>query len=296
MGRTYNSSNPEVGVTTLGELYDIIRNHIDASMTNMIGSAAPSSPVSGMMWYNSGNSHLYIYDGNMWMGASAFATYAGVSFETGVTLGRTNDSSGVTCWYGTGGAPMYKKADNHMYSQDDGGTETKITGVMELPSGLTVAGGVSIQGGVSIASGITISGGVTTLSGVSVGSGVTVGGTQSASGVTVWFGSEGAAIYKDMSANGELQALNDNGDLTQLTSHRFDMFSPDPNEPYPWSFSAQNSILGKRINVDLAKLARIVEAMSGESIIYYQDIPKKEVTKERKESLPQWMQDRLEEK
>ena len=66
MGQTYNTSKPEAGVTTLGELYQIVRDHIDAAITNMVGASAPGSPTEGWLWYDSTNNVMMAYDGVSW--------------------------------------------------------------------------------------------------------------------------------------------------------------------------------------------------------------------------------------
>ena len=64
MGQTYNTSKPEAGVTIFGELYQIIRDHLDAAITNMVGGSAPGSPAEGWTWYDSTNDKMQAYDGS----------------------------------------------------------------------------------------------------------------------------------------------------------------------------------------------------------------------------------------
>ncbi len=66
MGQTYTSTNPASGVTTFGSLYQIIRDHIDAAITNMVGGTAPSTPSEGWTWYDSTNNVMMAYDGSAW--------------------------------------------------------------------------------------------------------------------------------------------------------------------------------------------------------------------------------------
>uniref|UniRef100_A0A6M3X7J7 Uncharacterized protein n=1 Tax=viral metagenome TaxID=1070528 RepID=A0A6M3X7J7_9ZZZZ len=84
-----------------------------------------------------------------------------------------------------------------------------------------------------------------------------------------------AFLYaKDVTAVGELFAADAAATATQLTSHNFSGFEPDPTERFPWSFYAESKALGVKINVDMAGAIRAVEALSGKSFIYYEDIPK----------------------
>ena len=66
MGQTYTSTNPAAGATTIGELYQIVRDHFDAAITNMNGGSAPGSPAEGWTWYDSTNDVLKVYDGSTW--------------------------------------------------------------------------------------------------------------------------------------------------------------------------------------------------------------------------------------
>ncbi len=91
-------------------------------------------------------------------------------------------------------------------------------------------------------------------------------------------GANTAGVYgKDVSGTVELFGVDEAGNATQLTSHNFELFDPDPSAEYPWSFYAENKFIGKRIGVDMFKLARLVERLSGEQIIYLEDLDPAEV-------------------
>jgi len=84
-----------------------------------------------------------------------------------------------------------------------------------------------------------------------------------------------AFLYaKDVAGTGEMFAADAAAAATQLTSHNFTMFEPDPNEKFPWSFYAENKALGAKINVDMARMVRAVEALTGQTFIHYADIEK----------------------
>ncbi|MFH1882930.1 MAG: hypothetical protein ABIL62_09500, partial [Planctomycetota bacterium] len=84
-----------------------------------------------------------------------------------------------------------------------------------------------------------------------------------------------AFLYaKDVVGVGELFAADAAATATQLTSHNFSGFEPDPTERFPWSFYAENKALGIKINVDMAGAIRAIEALSGKTFIYYEDTPK----------------------
>lgn len=63
-------------------------------------------------------------------------------------------------------------------------------------------------------------------------------------------------------------------ETAQLTPHTFELFDPDPDEKYPWSYYAENKALGVRINVDMAGAIRAIEEVTGKKFIHYEDIEK----------------------
>jgi len=84
-----------------------------------------------------------------------------------------------------------------------------------------------------------------------------------------------AFLYaKDVGGTGNMFVADAAADATQISSHNFSMFTPDPNERFPWSFYAENKALGVKMNVDMAGAIRAIEALTGKSFIYYEDLPK----------------------
>ena len=79
---------------------------------------------------------------------------------------------------------------------------------------------------------------------------------------------------KDVSGTVELFGIDAGGTSNQLTPHNFELFEPDPSEPYPWSYYARNPYLGIEIACDMTKLARLVEQLTGETLIYTRPIPR----------------------
>jgi len=119
MGQTYDSTEPESGVTTFGELYQILRNHIDAAITNMVGTSAPGSPSEGTTWYDSANDRMYVYTGSAWKDidyntttydevVDARGSAANLDARISVSLNDDGTLSGNTpggSWWGTGTTP-----------------------------------------------------------------------------------------------------------------------------------------------------------------------------------------------
>lgn len=78
---------------------------------------------------------------------------------------------------------------------------------------------------------------------------------------------------KDVSGTVEMFAVDEADNVTQLTSHRFELFDPPVGHPYPWSFYARNSVLGIEVNVDMAGIIAEVERLSGKKFMYTRKLP-----------------------
>lgn len=65
-----------------------------------------------------------------------------------------------------------------------------------------------------------------------------------------------------------MYAIDDTNTAVQLSSHNFRLFDPDDADPFPWSYYSKNSYLGVEVGVNVARLARLVEQLTGEQIIH----------------------------
>jgi hypothetical protein len=91
---------------------------------------------------------------------------------------------------------------------------------------------------------------------------------------TPTLGANTAAIFaRDVGGTTELFTMDEAGNETQQTPHNFTGFTPNPDEPFPWSYYACNRYLGKCVNVDIVGAIREVEKLSGKQFVYYQDLP-----------------------
>lgn len=75
--------------------------------------------------------------------------------------------------------------------------------------------------------------------------------------------SSGALLY---ASSGELVGMDDAGNTTTLTPHNFSLIPDGPSEPLAWSYYSERD--GKAINVDMLKLARLVEELTDEQLVY----------------------------
>jgi hypothetical protein len=78
--------------------------------------------------------------------------------------------------------------------------------------------------------------------------------------------SGGALLY---ASSGELVGMDDAGNTTTLTPHNFSLIPNGPSEPLAWSYYSERD--GRAVNVDMMKLARLVEELTGEQLVYIAD-------------------------
>ena len=86
----------------------------------------------------------------------------------------------------------------------------------------------------------------------------------------------GGLYANDVAGTVEMFAIDEADNAAQLTPHNFTLFTPDPAEPYPWDYYSYNRYLGIEIGVDLTKLVRLVEGLTGERLIHTRQLPANE--------------------
>ena len=75
----------------------------------------------------------------------------------------------------------------------------------------------------------------------------------------------GVILYSD---GGELKVRDAAGNISTLSPHTWELI--EPSEEMAWSYYSERG--GKCINVDMLRLARLVEALSGESLVHIEGI------------------------
>ncbi len=77
--------------------------------------------------------------------------------------------------------------------------------------------------------------------------------------------SNGVLLYaKNVSASSELKVMDEAGNKTTLSPHNFSLIKK--SEPMAWSYYSENLAEKKMINVDMLRLVRLVEKVSGEKL------------------------------
>jgi hypothetical protein len=74
---------------------------------------------------------------------------------------------------------------------------------------------------------------------------------------------------QDVNASSELKVKDEAGNVTTLSPHNFSLIPEGPSEDLAWSYYSENK--GKKINVDMLKLARILEKLTGEKLVYIEE-------------------------
>ena len=102
----------------------------------------------------------------------------------------------------------------------------------------------------------------TTAGASSVGTFTIFNGTAPTGSVT-----DGVILFaQDISSSSELRVRDEAGNVTTLSPHNFSLIPEGPSEDMAWAYYSEKG--GKRINVDMLKLARMVENLTGEKLVY----------------------------
>jgi hypothetical protein len=102
----------------------------------------------------------------------------------------------------------------------------------------------------------------------------TTAGTSSVGTLTIFNGTaptgsvtDGVILFaQDVSASSELRVRDEAGNVTTLSPHNFELIPEGPSEDMAWAYYSEKN--GKKINVDMLKLARMVEKLTGEKLVY----------------------------
>lgn len=78
---------------------------------------------------------------------------------------------------------------------------------------------------------------------------------------------EGVSGHAQMFSNGGEMKVNDaSGTITTISPHNFELIPEGASEDMAWS---HHSVRGnKKVNVDMMRLARLVEELTGEKLVY----------------------------
>ncbi|MDA9564281.1 hypothetical protein N9R81_06385, partial [Flavobacteriales bacterium] len=93
--------------------------------------------------------------------------------------------------------------------------------------------------------------------------------TSIANGIQLYAADDAGDTDGDGNTNSELWVRDEAGNATVLSPHDFELIPGGKSEELAWAFYSKRE--GKSINVDMAKLARTVEKLSAENLVYIKD-------------------------
>jgi len=73
---------------------------------------------------------------------------------------------------------------------------------------------------------------------------------------------------KDVSSSSEMFVIDEAGNISQLSSHNFSLYTPDLVDKFPITLHHENKFLGIEQSIDMSKLARLVEGLTNEKLVY----------------------------
>jgi hypothetical protein len=77
---------------------------------------------------------------------------------------------------------------------------------------------------------------------------------------------DGVVLYAaDVSASSELRVRDEAGNVTTLSPHNFANIPEGPSEPMAWAYRSERD--GKAISVDMLRVIRLVEKLTGETLV-----------------------------
>lgn len=166
-------------------------------------------------------------------------------------------------WSGLGGGMLGMRTNNNLNFITNAATRATITAAGEFLIGTTTDNGAfKLQiSGDSYNSGNLLLGGTAVAASATTSLHLFNGTVPSASIAN------GVLLYsEDVSASAELKVRDEAGNITPLSPHNFTGIPEGRSEEMAWSFYSERD--GKYINVDMLKLARLVEKLTGEKLIY----------------------------
>jgi hypothetical protein len=93
--------------------------------------------------------------------------------------------------------------------------------------------------------------------------------TNATTAPTVGLANSTILYSEDVGGSSELKVLDEAGNETTLSPHNFSLIPGGASEPMAWSFYSERN--GTKINVDMLKLARLLEKLTGEKLVHIEN-------------------------
>ncbi len=209
--------------------------NVDGSYNTCLGNSSFYSATSG-----SYNTMIGNYTGYLQTGGSNNTL---IGYNAGRGIGSHSKSGNIFLGYEAG---YYESGDNKLYIENSNSSAPLVFGDFSNDY-LTVNGNLGI-GGTSFGNG---------------GSCLAIfNGTIPTASIT-----NGILLYtEDVSSSSELRVRDEAGNTTTLSPHNFSL--TEKSEDMAWSYYSENSETGKVINVDMLRVIRLLEKISGEKLVY----------------------------
>ena len=187
-------------------------------------------------------------------------------------FGKTMEFNNAGCYVGNSGATSmqvgannYFNGSNYIYSTSNVASRYAQSAGSHLfftaPSG-TAGNAISFTQALTLDANRNLLLNGTTAGASAVGTLAIFNGTAPTGSVT-----DGIILYaEDVSSSSELKVRDEAGNVTTLSPHNFSLIPEGPSEDMAWAYYSEKG--GKRINVDMLKLARMVEKLTGEKLVY----------------------------
>jgi hypothetical protein len=287
LNTTYGAT---ANLLALGTFDGTYNPRVIVSYTTSVGNPALLKFAST---YSSGwGATNYSFESGIFMiGTATVAGTRALQVTGGIALNNSiieHKSAGST-YYQTG---FQSGANYAIYNSNFGRYDLFIqqtTGNVQIGSSTPTAGLEKLQvtGSASISSTLAVTGAATFSSSVTaVSLSLTTGnfnlGTSSNAGVVNMYNASavptasitnGVILYAQdvdpgTGASSELKVRDEAGNITTLSPHNFSLIPSGPSEELAWSYYSEKK--GKKINVDMLKLARLVESLTDEQLVYIQ--------------------------
>ena len=86
----------------------------------------------------------------------------------------------------------------------------------------------------------------------------------------------GVILFAQDVSTSELRVRDEAGNVSTLSPHNFDMLG-ERSDPMAWAYYAKNVFVGKEISVDMMKVIRALEKLTGETYIKIKNLKKSEI-------------------
>jgi hypothetical protein len=254
-----------VNNATNGGIYNILVNGTETARLQAysgIFNVAAKGASTNLTFETNGSERMRLdSSGNLGLGVTPSAWGASVKAIQIGSYSNIYDISGNTSFgnnfYYNGTNSLYLNSTQASIYQQSSGQHRWYT----APSG-TAGNAISFTQALTLdASGNLLLGG--TSAGASSAASLAIfNGTAPTGSVT-----NGIILYaEDVSSSSELKVRDEAGNVTTLSPHNFSLIPDGPSEDMAWAYYSEKG--GKRINVDMLKLARMVEKLTGEKLVY----------------------------